>query len=168
MNRTENFQHIFERTNQMEKMLEKEGLTKGIDFFRTGINSIEKYDKTIDNEECILRIVLSIPTGARDGTFFDPSEKALEYEKKIEKKKQKKSVENKKEQQQKKEKEKQETYQLVIEFLQNNNEVSAMYIQKNINKPLTLVVVVLRQLEKEGKIIKIDREKNLPFLYKLV
>lgn len=169
MNRTERANFVTDRLNKLIDMYEKNGYKKGIDFYQTASNTIEFYDKDFEGIECVIKIQMSCPTGARDGTFVDPCEKAREYQEKQEKRKQsQKNIENKKEQQQKKEQEKQETYQLITEFLQNNSEVSAMHIQKNINKPLTLVVMVLRQLEKENKLIKIDKEKNLPFLYKLV
>lgn len=169
MNRIERTNFVANRLNKLIEMYENNGYKKNDDFYQTASNTIEFYDKDFEGTECVIKIQMSCPTGARDGTFIDPSEKAKEYEEKQEKRKQaEKAAEKKKEQKEQKEKEKQETQQKVVDFLKQNNEVTAMYIQNHINKPLTLILVCLRQLEKEGKITKIDRGKRLPYLYKLV
>lgn len=124
--------------------------------------------KVYDGEENYLRVQISIPTGARDGSFEDPSERALEYKKNVEKQnKIKERYEKIKIEKEKKDKEIEFFQEKIIDFLSKNkdNSYTSMQLSKELNIGLADIVTCLRK--STDRIIKIENDKTTPFSYKI-
>ena len=167
MNRSEKNEILSSEINQIKDFYAQQGYLEDSDMHQIDSHTLILY-KVYNGEEYYLRVQVGIPTGSRDGSLEDPSIKAAEYKKNVEKhnriKKRYEKIRNEKE---KKDKELEVFQNKIFEFLNTNKDksYSSMNLSKELSINLSDTVACLRKMS--DLITKIDNGKSVPFTYKV-
>lgn len=165
MNRREKNEILLSEIQQLKEFYAQQGYIEDSDMYQTNTGTLFLY-KVYAGEENCLKIQVSIPTGSRDGSFEDPSEKAYEYKRSIEKQKRiEERYQKIKIEREKKDKEIEEFEKIIFNFLSENKDkdFTSRQLSKELNINLTDVVTCLRKMV--DKIERKDNGKSIPYTY---